>query len=52
MLIFFIKRDKSLTDVLFIIIIIMHRYDYITLLRITEDKKVCILNDDRLKRVV
>ena len=30
----------------------MHRYDYIALLRIAEDKEVCILNDDRLKRVV
>ncbi len=52
MLICFIKRSKSLTDDSFVIVFIMFRCDYISLLRIIKDKEVCLLNDDRLDRVM
>ncbi len=46
MLIFFIKRDRNSASVSLIIVFIMSRCDHISLLRITEDKEVCLLDDD------
>ncbi len=52
MLICFIKRSRSSIDGSFIIVFIMSRCDHISLLRIVEDKEVCLLDDDRLDRAM
>ena len=52
MLIFFIKRGRSSTDGSFAIVFIMFRCDHISLLRIAEGKEVCLLDDDRLNKVM
>ncbi len=52
MLIFFIKRGRNSANVSLIIVFIMFRCNHISLLRIAEGKEVCLLDDDRLDRVM
>lgn len=52
MLIFFIKRNRTSADVALITLFIMFRCNHISLLRIAEDKEVCLLDDDWLDRVM